>query len=808
MKKGIILIVIYAEKGDMGCKFAAALGGIPYEGRKINIKEYEALPEKNQKEIRKKGYIEMQYKNRDFIVTWGAGHFGTLMEPRDLYPDTKWNDFTLPIIPNAFRAKLREGANSFQFNVVKNLFNRDDCEYIINATDYEREGELIFAYTYELTGSKKPYKRVRINETTEEGIKKGFSKRYSNMENLPKEAGAKVRGIADWITGMNLTIAATTRLSNEIINTGRVITPTLAMIVDRENEIKNFVSKKYYTVMADFKTPSGVVYQGKYDGDPFEKKEDALSFISTLLPSGIIETIEKKKGKKMPEKPFDTLALQTEANKRFKFSLKQTDDIAQTLYSAGYITYPRVDSRYLTEDQKTELPLRIKKLAAHPEYSEIVNKLGENITIPDQYFNNSKVDAHYAIIATGNIPTGLSDNEWKIYDLIAKQTIALAYPPLLLERTKVITKTGEHKFNTAGTIILDPGWTVLGFSNKYKNDVPNDIEQGMSVVASYTPEEGETTPPSRYNPGSLVKAMQTCGKKAKTKEEKEYLEKMKGLGRPSTRAGIVERLVTCNYIAIKKNTIYPTNKGQSVISILDIDTLKSPELSAQWEKRIDEIEQSNSNDCIYKANSFVKDISDQTNEWIKQIDGIAASGKKIAEESNVTCPICSRVMKNAKYSLMCDCGFSINKEIASHKLSKSEVESLIKNKRTPFITNFKSKEGKSFSAYLIIQDNKIVFSKDSLLNCPKCGKPLRPFNSQKGYYCSGWMKDGSGCDFRIFREFYGSKLKANEMKELLQNGETQKPVKIKKKDGSSYSAQLYLDDDYVVKPKFQKKQEK
>lgn len=797
------MIVIYAEKGDMGCKFAAALGGIPYNGKKINIKEYESLPEKQQKEIRKKGYIEMQYKNKDFIVTWGAGHFGTLLEPRDLYPDTKWKDFNLPIIPDTFKAKLRDGSNKYQFEVVKRLFNRDDCEYIINATDYEREGELIFSYTYELTGSKKPYRRVRINETTEEGIKKGFSKRYSNLENLPKEAGAKVRGIADWITGMNLTIAATTRLSNEMINTGRVITPTLAMIVNRENEITNFVSQKYYTIFADFTTPSNVTYRGKYIGDTFKNKEDAVNFINTIPKNGKIENIEKKKGKKMPEKPFDTLALQTEANKRFKFSLKHTDDLAQALYSAGYITYPRVDSRYLTEDQKSELPLRIKKLADCPKYKDIVEKLGDDITIPDQYFNNSKVDAHYAIIATGNVPSDLSDDEWKLYDLIVNQTIALAYPPLLLEKTKVITKAGEHTFDTTGTVIIDPGWTVLGFSNKYKNDVPNDIFQGLDVTANYTPEEGETTPPSRYNPGSLVKAMQTCGKQAKTKEEKMYLEKMKGLGRPSTRAGIVERLIACKYIDIKKNIIHPTSKGQKVIEVLNIDTLKSPELSAQWEKRIDEIEQSDSNECLNKASSFITDISNQTKDWVKQINEIASSGIRIEEESSFVCPVCSSSMKNAKYSLMCECGFSINKKIASHKLTKTEIDSIIKNKRTPFITDFKSKEGKPFAAYLVLQNDKIIFSKDSLLNCPKCGKPLRPFNSQKGYYCSGWQKDGTGCDFRIFREVFGVKLKAKEMQELIQNGETSRRIKLKKRDGTDFKAKLFLDDDNNIKPKFE-----
>lgn len=823
------MIAIYAEKPDMGGKFASVLGGIPHDGKLIGLKEYESLSSDRQKDLRSNGYIKTVYHGKNFIITWGMGHFGTLKEPKDLFPGLSWNDMILPIIPKTFIPKLRDCANRKQFNTVKRIFNDPDVEYIINATDYEREGELIFDYTYQLTGTKKPYKRVRINQLTEEGIKEGFSKRYSHVANLPNIMAAKSRGIADWLTGMNLTIAASTLLSEETINTGRVITPTLNLIVEREKEIDDFVSEPFYTVEALFTLSDGKAYKGVYEGEPFSKKEDAQDLIASLTANGTEATVlsvERKKGKKSAARPYDTSSLQTEANKLFKYDLDETDKIAQSLYSKGYITYPRVDSRYITEDKKDELPKIIRKLGNIREYSSFISMLGDGFEVPKRYFDNKKVQAHYAIIATGNIPSNLSEEETNIYDLIARATISMAFPPVLLEKTTVITEAAGKKFKTSGTIILDPGWSILGRGHVYRNDIPKDIVEGMTAAGKYGCREGKTTPPPYYTPGSIVTAMKTCGKKAKAKEIRELLEKMEGIGRPSTRAAIIKKLQQVKYISLDetKNIIRPTRRGTDTIAALDLPSLKSPEMSAEWEKRLDEIERSSPDECVDLANRFILDICAQTKDWCEQIKTLKGRGVHIQGTGksgiDARCPVClSDSLVLTKKVLFCmNCDFRLYRIFSGHRLSEKELILTLKNGQSPYIKDLKSRNGKEYSAYLKLIKNDLQDDEEknkfpyglkptwnSLFKCPLCGAPLSPLKSGKGYCCSKRKTDPPECTFMFSTKILGHRLKPAEIKALLENGKSP-PLSLTSKEGKKFKAELVIEEGKVqIKPTRKKK---
>lgn len=808
------MIVVYAEKQSMGIKFAAALGGIPVNGKLVDMDNLTAY-NKSVKELANKfGYLKTGFNGKEYVITWGWGHFGTLKDAKDYNPEYKnWSSLPLPFFPAKYEVKPIVTDNEFfqkrnekQLAIVSKLFNDPTCEYIINATDWEREGELIFGYVYQLTGSNKTYYRAHINKQTEKEIQKGFNTIIPSSKIKTEENAARCRAIADWTLGINLTVAATLNLSRDhVLSVGRLITPTLNMIVEREKAINSFTSEPFFSVQGTFTTQKGETYTGKHSKERLETRDEAEKIIATLPPDGEITVMETTRSKSFAPKPYSLASLQKDANKKYGFTAKETLDIAQKLYeggsSGGYITYPRTSSEYLTSDCISEMESLIKKLGNLPEYKGYLAIVPYPIKISASYFNDSKVEGHSAIITTEVLPAGLPEDQKKIYDMIAKSVIRLAFPPAELDKTVLETQVGSEIFITKGTIVADPGWTQVDGEKDVKNDIPSGVTLNDLVKGDYSVAEGKTEPPKRFTDATLIEAMENCGKKEEDQEVKKMLMQIEGIGRASTRDACIERLVYYKYIVREKKNIVPTELGMNLIDVLPLDSLKSPELTARWEMELDKISIGE-----HEVMSFIKDIQAQTNEWCNLIK--QKSGKSIDSSSALTqwkCPKCGAMLGTTKYGLGCsqNCGFTMYTTMFNHALTDKELEELLSMKRTRFVKNLVGQNGKKFGAYFIMDDEyKINITFDSIWKCPSCGKPLRP--TQFGYMCSG---RNDGCNFGIYSECCKVKLKLKHIQALLNLEKTEVIDGLISKKGNRFKARLYLnkDDNYKLSFLFEDK---
>ena len=732
------MILVYAEKEDMGIRYAAALGGFNYEGRTVSTAD---LNESIIKEIKKnladkQGYLETIYKGKKYLVTWGWGHFGTLKDIKDYDPTLdKWYKIPLPYIPPRYEVKRIENANEYfkkrddrQFSLLTKMFNSDKCEYIVNATDWEREGELIFAYVYDLTGSKKPYYRLRNTAKTEKEIRKAFDNLVNQRENYPYVLSARARSIADWAVGINMTIAGTLYLSKDrsLLNIGRVMTPTLNLIVQREKELRDFVEEINYGIEGTF-TKNGEEYKGRAE-ELFKSEADAERYKNSLPNQGKVLSVEKKTEKKKPPLLHNTNTLQIEANERYGYTLEQTLNTAQKLYENGYITYPRVDSQYLTEDKKSEMPKLLSLLMNTSRYKEFAG----STKIPDRYFNNEKIDGHDAIITTDTLPTHLTKEQLDIYDLIARRVLMAAMPDMVIEKTTIITDVDGLQFKSNGIRYIDKGWSVL--TNKSPSDILlSDVREGDIVASTFEIFEQKSRPPQRYTEATIIKAMENCGRKVEDEEAREYLKKSKGIGRPATRAAIVERLISTGYIERKKKALVPTDKGMSAIDAITIEEIKSPILTADWEKALDIIELSSPADSVQELKKFIASIHSTTKKWCDEMreNKVESTGK---EGIGVLCPMCGSPMVEGKDNYYCSgykngCKMSISKTISGKNISKTMVKNLMEKGRTSKLKGFKSKSGKTFDAMLVLSDgykcpNCNLIQKKG--KCYKCGGELVP----------------------------------------------------------------------------------
>lgn len=765
------MIVIYAEKQDMGLKFAAALGGIQYGNILVNTDTLPQYQEKIKKELANKdGYLKTKYNGTEYIVTWGWGHFGTLKDIKDYNPEyDKWYKIPLPYFPKKFEIKQRlnnnpnKDARAFfrkrdanQLKIVTKLFNDSRTDYIINATDWEREGELIFAYVYELTGTKKPYKRLRNNAKTEDQIREDFRHLVDATENTPYVFAARARSIADWIIGINMTIAGTLHLSTDrsLLNIGRVFTPTLALITDRENEIQNFKQKTVYGVEGTFTPASGDHYTGKLiAGDNsvptalFETKEEALDLCKKLHERSVITSVKETVEKKKPPLLYNTSTLQQEANEVYGFTIQHTLDVAQKLYEGGYITYPRVDSEYLTEDKESEMPSLIQSILGRKRYQEFAPNTLSNF--PKRYFDDSKVEGHDAIICTTSKPTSLSEDEDKIYDLILRRMIMAVSKPQEIKKTTILTDnaTPEHLFKTVESVCIEPGFTKVGVKYSPKDtesSLPKDIKERVKVLSEFHPYEQTNTKPKRYTESTLIKAMENCGKKMEDKTAKEYLKRSKGIGRPSTRAGIIERLIAVGFVKRSKNALVPTEKGMCAIDVIPIDDLKSPMLTAKWEQDLDEIERTKTvKEATGKLNAFVREVEESTTNWCAEF---RQKDKRVAKAtgevvSGAFCPICGGKMLRSDDAYYCEnyndgCKVSVKRNFAGKYITAEYLIQLCSNGVTEEIQGFKSKKGKTFSGMLKLNDAYACATCGAIQSkseeCYKCGsKKFRRVSDRK-----------------------------------------------------------------------------
>lgn len=576
--------------------------------------------------ISKNGWME----NKDYHITWAVGHLVELATPDEYVGTGRWNFANLPIIPDKFKLNISP-KTAGQFEVINQLVKKNSYEYIICATDAGREGELIFRYIYVMTGCQLPIKRLWISSMAASDIEKGFANLLDGKvkENLAE--AAYCRAEADWLVGMNGTRAMSVK-HGVTLSVGRVQTPTLAMIVNREKEIRNFVPTPYWELHAVFEKPAGQ-YKGRYINDDNNAKITTEAEANALANDvngkvGIIDSVQKKKSEESPPKLFNLTDLQRECNKKYGFSAAKTLEIAQKLYEEfKFITYPRTDSNHLAAAQVATFPNILRNLQSIPELAEFINPLLALPKLPvnKKFVDDTKLTDHHAIIPTGQKPDlrRLNPDQLKVFMLIVKRFTAVFYGPCKVENTTILTCVEEHTFKTTGKVVIKPGWTVIYAAEpKVKDDDrEKDKEEGEEQTLppvkkgdTYSAAKTmvlakETKKPAKFTEASLLGAMETAGKLI---EDEELRAKMKGmsLGTPATRAAIIETLISRKYIERHGKKLNPTDKGLKLIELIPIPELKQPELTAQWEKRLADIEkgQDTRHDFMSDIKQFTADI--------------------------------------------------------------------------------------------------------------------------------------------------------------------------------------------------------
>lgn len=708
------MITIIAEKNDMARKIAAALDGIKLaDGTVVTFNQLSRYEKAVISIQSKNGFIPIKFMGQDCMVTHARGHLCTLWDAIDYDNDYKqWKNIDLPLIPKFYGIKTIPASYS-QFKIVKSLFEKSDL--IINATDSDREGELIFSYIYEKTKCKAPYKRAYYSSTTEESLVEAFNNLIDSSERQCVEAAGRCRAIADWLIGINCTVAATLASNaNSVASIGRVQTPTLAMIVDREKAINAFEVKTHYSPVGTFTTSEGEVYTGEND-TKFDTKIDGSSLLSSLTGKGRVVSIEKNSETVNQPSLYNLSLLQMDANKKFGFTADETLNITQSLYEKGHVTYPRTDSAFLPDDYRPTADRALSALALLPDYAPFL--LGRPKVYADRYFNSKKVESHYAIVPTHATPETLSENEKKIYDLICRSLIMTIYPPATTEKVKVITDDNGIQFVTKGSSVLEKGWMEVGGMPKEK--LLPQLNEGDNVIGEYELKEKKTEPPKRYTDASILAAMVAADKDADETDYKSLSELgIKGIGTQATRAATIELLVKRGYIERIKKSIAPTAKGIRLIETLPLEDIKSAKLTAMWENRLHEVERGNES-----AKKFIADIEALTRDWCKQIQSQMVKGSlgemsSSASGTGFKCPLCGNEVRKVPWGYGCSnyksgCKFSMNSSICGKKLTDKQIESLFTKGTTAEIKGFTSKSGKKFSARLVLNsDGKVTFNFD------------------------------------------------------------------------------------------------
>ncbi len=675
--------------------------------------------------VKHEGYLE----GPEHIVTWAVGHLVQLADP-DEYDDKfkKWRMADLPIVPEHFKLVVRDERSKKQMNVVKRQLGRDDVETVVNACDAGREGELIFAYLYEKSGSRKPVQRLWLNSMTRDAIEAAFAALRPGAELASLEAAARSRSEADWIVGMNATRAATIRLRTSFdgaVSLGRVQTPTLAILARREEEIRAFTPEPYWVVDAVFEAPENRVFQGRYyvGANPrLKTAEEAAAVVSACEgQTGEITKLEKTERRERAPLLYDLTSLQRDANSRFSFSARRTLAAAQRLYEEHKaLTYPRTNSRYLTGDMVEEIKPIARLVGDQKEYAQASRYVvGLDVLPLGRVVNDAKVTDHHAIIPTRaerHPVDKMNDDDRRIYDLVVRRFLAIFHPEAVFENTRIETTVTDHVFRTRGKVMLVPGWRgvygELPDGERSEEDEDREqqlprLERGEQVdVQAVGSEEKETKPPRRFTEGALLGAMETAGKLV---EEEELREAMKdsGIGTPATRAAIIERLLQVGYIERDGRALVVTEKGLNVIRLLGEHALTSPDMTGEWEHRLAKIETGTDS-----REAFMGDIVKFTEATVGELDQ-KLKDVRIPRANLGPCPVCGRdIIENRKgYSCWSredpGCGFVIWKSKAGKQLPIAVARELIRTSRTERpVTGFKGRSGKSFRARLSLMQTE------------------------------------------------------------------------------------------------------
>jgi DNA topoisomerase III len=645
-----------------------------------------------------------------YIITWAVGHLIMLCQPDEYDAKYKrWSFDTLPIIPDKMKLKTNTKTKK-QYDVIKKLMQSSDVESLICATDSGREGELIFRYIYDHAKCKKPFMRLWISSMTDEAIKEGFSKLKPGREYDNLYYSAKCRSEADWLVGMNASRAFTVKY-NALLSIGRVQTPTLAILAQRQQEIKKFVPKTYYEVNASFGEYNGTWINKETKETKISKKEEAEEIASKVKgKEGIVSNVQNEEKKQPPPLLYDLTELQREANKSYGFSAKKTLSIAQDLYEKRkLITYPRTDSRYLSKDMIPKLNQILGKInkEAYGKYIDYVASLPK-LPISKRIVDDTKVSDHHAIIPTesGAKAKGLSDDESKIYDLIVRRFLSVFYPEYKYMMTNITTEVEGESFISKGKTIIQKGWTELNLKENKKDEEQRlpKLDNGDKVnVAESKVLEKKTQPPKPYNEASLLSAMENAGRLVEDEELKEQL-KDGGLGTPATRAAIIERLIEVGYITRKGKELNVTEKGIKLIEVVP-DEIKSPEMTGKWEKGLSSISKGklDTKRFMESISRYVRYLVGKANEVNKSV--VFEKEESKAPKKKVTslgrCPACDngKILENSKGYYCSEwksgCKFTIWKnslEKDGIEISPSVVRKLLKDGEPQEVTTKEKKK--------------------------------------------------------------------------------------------------------------------
>lgn len=637
---------------------------------------------------KKDGYFE----GNGYQVTWAFGHLFHIKEPQEMNKDwEKWNLSYLPMIPDKYDIELNADKGSkAQYKVIKELYKKADR--IVNCGDAGQEGELIQRRIMSYAGVHCPVDRLWISSLTEESIKDGFKhlQPQSKFDSL-NEAG-EARADGDWLLGMNCTRLYSCKYGDHtVLSIGRVQTPTLAIVVNRDNEIANFKPQPYWTLQTTYRKVVfswfGELKNGKLvaTANKFDSENEAKQHLATAKEKELtISSIEKKNGQELPPQLYDLTSLQVDCNRKFGFSADKTLKTMQSLYEKKVATYPRVDTKYLTHDIYSKCPKILRRLKGFENFTKRLE--GKALPMSKKVFDDSKVTDHHAIIPTGDTSSSLSTDEQRMYDLICKRFISVFYPPCIYNQTTMTANAGTEYFKATGRTIIDLGWkAIYGNSREEENEEVSEKEQTLPEFkekehGAHKPELAKkmTTPPKHYTEASLLQAMETAGRFVESEELREAL-KENGIGRPSSRASIIETLLKRNYIVREKKNVVSTETGRKLISIIKNKMLVSPETTGQWEKKLRMIEKGKytqkdfMSELQKQLGGIVRTVKSDTNHVVlgggtQKKSGGTPAKKKVdkkaisKERQNMTgeqligntCPLCGKgTIRKGPYSYFC-----------------------------------------------------------------------------------------------------------------------------------------------------------
>ncbi len=785
----------------------------------------------------------------DYIITSAVGHLVELCLPNKMTggKGLSWKLDALPIIPEEF--ELQPIARSAdRLAVVKRLLKKPEVTTIINACDAGREGELIFHNIIQLTGCKKPVKRLWLQSMTQGAIKDGFDHLRDDTDMQPLAAAAVCRSESDWLVGINSTRALTAVNSGhggfQLTPVGRVQTPTLAILVEREEKIRAFVPKTYFEVHAGFEVTAGS-YAGRWFDESFKKAEgdeanekthekkaerlwdharaEEIRAKCTGKP-GIIEEIKKATSQASPLL-YDLTTLQREANGRFGFSAKRTLQLAQRLYEHHKVlTYPRTDSRYLPEDAMPAVKASLKCFEDKELRKHAQHALDQNWVIKTgKVFNNAKVSDHHAIIPTGAPTAGLDEVEAKLFQMVAQRFVAVFYPPARFDVTTRITRVEGEPFKSEGKVLTDPGWQAV-YGKQALAEGEEDAKTLVPVATatdgalepartdSVEVREAQTRPPARFNEATLLSAMEGAGKLVEDEELREAMSQ-RGLGTPATRAAIIEGLLGDGYVLREGRDLSATSKGMALVNLLrhmGVAVLTSPELTGEWEHKLKQMEAGE-----FKRPEFMEEIRVFTRDIVSKAQGFTDDSEGAFPDLDVICPKCGKgpFKENVRQFKCRNCDLSLWKSLAGRPLERPEITELLTKKTVGPLDGFRSRFGKPFSAELEFDPEyklKFVFgeregdpaAEEALRNsediapCPVCKKgTIR--EGVTSYVCDQSIGAEKSCEFRTGKTILQRSIPREEIVKLSETGRTSLIAGFVSKKGRKFAAYLKLDGKKV-----------